>query len=129
MMKKTLFVAVLAAISLNAFGAFGYKIRVKNSTDGEISLFIAYGGAGICNSDTVKVSAGRWRSIDAQLCCAKPGIRIKSTSGRAKGKMTRYDGPRTGAGLSCRGFDFKVSNTADGGLIAETVKITGKRKR
>ena len=124
-MKKLL--ALIALITVG--NAFAYTIKMTNATDGTIKVDVRYGAVGfslnnrdvLCNRDSLTIDSGASKSIESGACCTQ-GVTVTAIDGSARGKSIEYAAPQTGLGLSCRGFNCKVSNPSRGQLAAVTVK-------
>lgn len=116
---KKLLVTLVALVTVG--NAFAYKINMVNNTDGVIRVELRYGGVGVCAPDMVTIQTGAKKTLDVGLCCTDK-VYITALSGTAANKRIEYAAPRTGFALSCRGFNFTVSNPVKGELNAETDK-------
>lgn len=114
---KKLFVTLFALVSAGSVFAAGYQINMTNNSDGVVEVAIDYVGAGVCAPDRISVRPGNTKKLEVGICCTK-SVKVTAMSGSAKGKTRDYQPPRTGAGVSCKGFNFTVSSV-DGQLIFE----------
>jgi|SRR5579872_2998469 hypothetical protein len=114
---KKLFVTLFALVSAGSAFAAGYQINMTNKSDGVVEVAIDYLGAGVCAPDKISIRPGNTKKLEVGICCTK-SVTVKGMSGSIKGQMRDYQPPRTGARVSCRGFDFTVSSV-DGQLIFE----------
>jgi hypothetical protein len=110
----------------------GYKIEMKNDTADAARVEISYVGGfikGLCNSDSITLQAGEYKSIDVGLCCTSRVV-VTSLGGLYANLPYEYMKIKN----TCGGFGFTITKTKFGGVIfTEGASLprqgTGSRKK
>lgn len=99
--------------------AIANTIEIENKTDSNMKIRIDYLTPDSCSPDNLVLEPKSKRTINVGLCCTKSEVRFEAISDVLQGQSYSYEPPRTGAWLSCKGWNAEVKQIGSG-FIVET---------
>lgn len=99
--------------------AIANTIQIENKTDSNMRVRIDYVTPDSCSPDNLVLEPGVKKVINSGLCCIKSKVHFEALSDVLQGQIFSYEPPRTGAWLSCKGWNAEAKQVGSN-FVVET---------